>query len=97
LHPRSRTCRPCRHPDHGGHLQRHQWCTRGGRLDRRCDWRPFRYTGEGWASGCRATIKVRGSNRRSERAHHKTGARPVPGGPLNPGVAERDELMRDRP
>ena len=53
LHPRSRTCRPCRHPDHGGHLQRHQWCTRGGRLDRRCDWRPFRYTGDGGASGGR--------------------------------------------
>jgi hypothetical protein len=26
-------------------------------------------------------------------AHHKTGARPLPGGPLNPGVAARDELI----
>jgi hypothetical protein len=26
-------------------------------------------------------------------AHHKTGARPLPGDPLNSGVAARDELI----
>ena len=48
LYPPSRTGRPCRHPDHDGHLQRRQWCSRGGRLDRRCDRRPFRHNRRRW-------------------------------------------------